>query len=84
MLASVVLARRLKSRRGNPADASENPRIAPASRVTHQTGLPRHFVARNDREWSRGAYAWWRVVLVGVGLDWIAASLALLAMTNPF
>ena len=41
MLASVVLARRLKSRRGNPADASENPRIAPASRVTHQTGLPR-------------------------------------------
>ncbi|MDA9962846.1 hypothetical protein N9D63_08155, partial [Opitutales bacterium] len=35
-------------RRGNPAGASGNPRIASASHVTHQTGLPRPKRARND------------------------------------
>ena len=30
-----------KPRRGNPAEPSGNPRIAPASRITTQTGLPR-------------------------------------------
>ena len=43
-----TLSLRGAQRRGNPATAQVNHRIAPASYVTHQTGLPRHDVARND------------------------------------
>jgi hypothetical protein len=35
-----------KPRRGNPAEPWGNPRIAPASRITPQTGLPRQFSSR--------------------------------------